>query len=204
MAKTKNRWQEAEAHLAAADPTIGPLIEKYGPCRLAPHTDYFAVLCESIVSQQLAVKAADAIHGRFTAYYGGPPAPAAVLATPPADLRALGLSGKKAEYIVDLAANFAGGAVTPGRFPALADEEIIDQLVSVKGVGVWTAHMFLIFALNRPDVLPVGDFGVRKAMMLTYGLEALPDKATMESIAAAWRPWRSVASWYLWRSLENK
>lgn len=204
MAKTKNTWSEAEAHLTAVDPAQRPLIEKYGPCRLTPQTDYFAVLCESIVSQQLAVKAADAIHGRFIAYYGGAPPTAAVLATPPEELRALGLSGKKAEYILDLAAKIAGGAITPSDFPAMTDDDIIEQLVSVKGVGVWTAHMFLIFALNRPDVLPVGDFGVRKAMMLNYGLDAMPDKATMERIAVHWRPWRSVASWYLWRSLENK
>lgn len=204
MTKKGPVWQQAEHHLAAVDPVQSELVKKYGPCRLTPQTDYFAVLCESIISQQLAVKAADAIHGRFTAYYGDLPAPAAVLATPAEDLRALGLSGKKAEYILDLAAKVAGGAITPSRFPAMADDDIIAQLVSVKGVGVWTAHMFLIFALNRPDVLPVGDFGVRKAMMQCYGLEGMPEKAEMETVAAPWRPWRSIASWYLWRSLENK
>jgi DNA-3-methyladenine glycosylase II len=204
MAKTKSPWHEAEAHLAAADPAQRNLIAKYGPCRLAPKTDYFGVLCNSVISQQLAVKAADAIHSRFITYFGGTPSEAAVLAAPPEELRALGLSGKKVEYITDLAAKIAAGDITPGRFPVMSDDEIITQLVSVKGVGVWTAHMFLIFALNRPDVLPFGDFGVRKAMMLVYGLEAMPDKATMEKVAARWCPWRSIASWYLWRSLENK
>lgn len=197
-------WQQAQTHLAASDPVLAGIIARYGPCTLGPQTDYFAVLCESIVSQQLSIKSSDAIYARLAAHCGGAPTPAALLATPPEKLRELGLSGQKAEYLLDLAANFAGGAITLAAFPAMSDEEIIAQLVGVKGIGVWTAHMFLIFALNRPDVLPVGDYGVRKAFLLAYRLDALPGAKTMENIAAPWRPWRSVASWYLWRSLEKK
>lgn len=204
MTKTKNPWHDAETHLSARDPVLARIIAAYGHCTLRPKTDYFAVLCESIVSQQLAVKAADAIYNRFAAYCGGAPTPVKLVATPPEKLRELGLSGKKTEYMLDLADRFDRGVITPAAFPAMADEEIISQLVSVKGIGVWTAHMFLIFALNRPDILPVGDYGVRKAFLLAYSLDAMPDAKLMESIAAPWRPWRSIASWYLWRSLENK
>ncbi|MDT8900778.1 DNA-3-methyladenine glycosylase family protein [Anaeroselena agilis] len=204
MTTKHSPWHEAETHLAARDPVLAAIISSYGPCALRPKKDYFAVLCESIVSQQLAVKAADAIHDRFTAYYGGEPTPDKLAATPPEKLRELGLSGRKAEYMLDLADRFRRDAITPAAFAAMPDGEIIDQLISVKGIGVWTAHMFLIFALNRPDVLPVGDYGVRKAFMLSYALDALPGAKLMENIAAPWRPWRSIASWYLWRSLENK
>ncbi|MDR7867884.1 MAG: DNA-3-methyladenine glycosylase [Sporomusaceae bacterium] len=198
------RWHGAEAHLAACDPVLARIIDAYGHCTLKPQADYFAVLCESIVSQQLAVKASDAIYARFAAHCGGSPTPDALLATAPEKLRELGLSGKKAEYMHDLAACFHRGVITPAAFPAMTDAEIIAQLTAVKGIGVWTAHMFLIFALNRPDILPVGDYGVRKAFLLSYGLDAMPGARLMESIALPWRPWRSIASWYLWRSLENK
>lgn len=199
----RSPWRDAEAHLIACDPVLAGIIARYGHCTLKPRDDSFSVLCDSVISQQLAVKAAAAIYARFTAHCGGVPTPAAVAATPPEKLRELGLSGRKAGYILDLAARFRDGAITPGRFAAMADQEIIDQLVSVKGIGVWTAHMFLIFALNRPDVLPVGDYGVRKAFLLAYGLDVLPGAAHMETLAAPWRPWRSIGSWYLWRSLEN-
>ena len=204
MPKNCHPWREAETHLAACDPVLGRIIGVAGPCTLRPQTDYFGVLCESVVSQQLAVKAADAIFRRFAAFYGGRLVPDKVLGTPPERLRALGLSGQKAAYMLDLAAKFHAGAVTPARFAVMSDEEIVAQLVSIKGIGVWTAHMFLIFALCRPDVLPTGDFGVRKAFLREYRLDTPPAKKVMEDLAAAWRPWRSVGSWYLWRSLENK
>jgi DNA-3-methyladenine glycosylase II len=201
---TINPWHDAETHLTACDPVLAPLVSKYGPCTLTPRQDYFAVLCNSIVSQQLATKAADAIYKRFAAYYGHVPTPAEVAATPREALRELGLSGQKITYMHDLSAKVLDKTITPEHFPDLDDEAVIRQLVAVKGIGVWTAQMFLIFALSRPDVLPVDDFGVRKAFMLCYGLEAMPVKKQMEEMAAPWRPWRSVASWYLWRSLENK
>lgn len=197
-------WHDAETHLSACDPVLARIIAWYGRCTLRPRTDHFAVLCDSIISQQLAVKAADAIYRRFAGHYDGTPTPGKLVATPPEKLRELGLSGRKAEYMLDLAGKFHSGAITPARFAAMSDDEIIAQLIGIKGIGVWTAHMFLIFALNRPDILPVGDFGVRKAFLLAYDLDAMPGAAHMESIAAPWRPWRSIGSWYLWRSLENK
>lgn len=199
-----NPWAQAEKHLAASDPYMAGLIEKYGPCRLTPHSDYFAILCDSIISQQLATKAADAIAKRFAAHYGGRPAPEKIAATAPQTLRELGLSGQKCKYMLDLAAKTLDGHIAFDRFAAMPDEEITARLTGVKGIGVWTAQMFLIFALNRPDILPTDDFGIRKAFMLGYGLGEMPDKKTMAALAAPWRPWRSAASWYLWRSLENK
>lgn len=204
MTNHPHPWREAEDHLTVCDPVLRAIISSYGPCTLRPKTDYFGVLCESIISQQLAVKAADAIHARFTAYYGGHPTPDKITDTATLKLRELGLSGQKAAYMLDLAEKTASGAIDPDRFPDLDDDTVVAQLTAVKGIGVWTAHMFLIFALNRPDVLPVGDFGVRKAFMLAYRLDAMPGKAAMEKLAAPWRPWRSIGSWYLWRSLENK
>ncbi|HMM20958.1 MAG TPA: DNA-3-methyladenine glycosylase 2 family protein [Selenomonadales bacterium] len=197
-------WNEAEKHLISSDPVMSQLIDRYGPCRLEPNDGFFAILCNSIVSQQLATKAAAAIYARFAAYYAGDVSPARVAESPAEDLRALGLSNQKVAYVRDLAAKTLAGDLTPERFPAMPDEDIVKQLVTVKGIGVWTAQMFLIFALNRPDVLPTDDFGVRKAFMTLYRLDAMPGKEVMETIARPWRPWRSIASWYLWRSLENK
>lgn len=197
-------WREAEDHLAAADPIIRDLIVRYGPCRLEPDSDFFGILCNSIISQQLATKAAAAIHARFTAYFENSPTPSKVAEAPFEELRGLGLSNQKATYLQDLATKVSSGQITPELFPSMPDEEIIKQLVTVKGIGIWTAQMFLIFALNRPDVFPTDDFGVRKAMMVLYQLDAMPGKTVMEPIAKPWQPWRSVASWYLWRSLENK
>jgi DNA-3-methyladenine glycosylase II len=200
---TDNPWYAAEQHLSGAAPELASLIASYGPCSLRPDDNHFSLLCDSIVSQQLANKAAAAIFGRFSAHYAGQPSPEKVLATSQETLRELGLSNQKTTYILDLAAKVTSGELTLNQFEGLADEEIITQLVKVKGIGVWTAQMFLIFALSRPDVLPVDDFGVRKAFMRIYSLPAMPVKAEMESIATPWRPWRTVASWYLWRSLDN-
>lgn len=203
MTKPEHPWQEAEAHLSAADEFIGSLIARYGPCTLKTRDDYFTQLCKSIVSQQLATKAAAAIFERFAVHYGHVPTAEEVAATPREKLRELGLSQQKITYMYDLAAKVLDGHISLASFTSLPDEEVISQLVTVKGIGVWTAQMFLIFALNRPDVLPTDDFGVRKAMMLGYCLEAMPKKQEMEMLAKPWRPWRSIASWYLWRSLEN-
>ncbi len=203
MSKPDNPWQEAEAHLSAVDELMAALIPRYGPCALQPRDDYFTQLCKSIVSQQLATKAAAAIFNRFAVHFGHVPTAEEVAATPREKLRELGLSQQKITYMQDLSAKVLDKHITLARFAALPDEEVINQLVTVKGIGVWTAQMFLIFALNRPDVLPTDDFGVRKAMMRGYCLEAMPGKTQMEMIAQPWRPWRSIASWYLWRSLEN-
>lgn len=195
----------AVRHLKRADPALRRVIQRVGPCRLRPRTDgtHFDYVVRAIVYQQLAGKAAATIHARLLALYGNrPPTPAQLLATPPARLRRAGLSRQKLGYITDLARKAASGAVPLHALPARDDEAIIAALTEIKGVGVWTAQMFLMFRLGRPDVLPVLDLGIRKAMRRTYGLRRMPTPAQMERIAAPWRPYRTVACWYLWRSLD--
>jgi DNA-3-methyladenine glycosylase II len=196
------RWLEAEQYLSRQDAKLKELIDRHGPCRLTTRGDYFASLCESIISQQLATKAADAICERFIRHFDHKPAPEEVIAYPSETLRAIGLSGQKAVYIVDLANKFLNGQITPDHFAEMNDQEIIDQLVAVKGVGPWTAQIFLIFALNRPDVFPVDDLGLKKAVQNLHLLPGLPDKKQMLAAAIPWHPYATVASWYLWRSLE--
>ncbi|MEO7145714.1 MAG: DNA-3-methyladenine glycosylase, partial [Bryobacteraceae bacterium] len=164
----------------------------------------FQTLVRSIVYQQLSGKAASTIFSRLAAKAGDPLTPEAVLRLRPATMRALGLSQQKTKYIRDLAARTRKGEIDFARLAALADEEIVGHLTQVHGVGVWTVHMFLIFALRRPNVLPTGDLGVRAAIKKAYGLPELPTPAEMETIAQGWHPFCSVASWYLWRSLENQ
>jgi DNA-3-methyladenine glycosylase II len=194
--------------LARRDAALRPVIKKYGVCGLQKHTRYFDTLTGSIISQQLSTKAADTIKARFVALY--PKAskldPALIKDTPDADLRAVGLSGQKAAYIKDLAAKTHDGTLRLNRMPKMSDDEIFEMLTQVKGIGVWTVHMFLIFSLGRLNVLPVGDLGIRKGVQNLYGFDHLPDAAEIEAIAAEnkWSPYCSVASWYLWRSLENK
>jgi DNA-3-methyladenine glycosylase II len=184
------------------------LIKCYGPCRVRPHTRYFQTLVGSIISQQLSTKAADTIHGRFVSLYSPVkfPKPAQIIETPDEHLRSTGISFQKIGYIKDLAAKTEDGTLKLARLARMADDEIIEMLTRVKGIGVWTVHMFLIFSLARMDVLPVGDLGVRRAIQLRYGFDQLPNPVEMERIADenGWRPYRSIASWYLWRSLENK
>jgi DNA-3-methyladenine glycosylase II len=194
----------AARHLRRADPRLSVVIGQVGPCSLRPQRGAFRNLVEAIVSQQISGQAAAAILGRFVALFPGRafPAPADVLAVPPDRLRGAGLSNRKAAYVLDLAAHFANGAIRPARFSRLADDEIVEQLIQVKGVGRWTAEMFLIFCLNRLDVLPVDDLGLRKGVQQTYRLRRLPDAATIERLAAPWHPYCTVATWYLWRSLE--
>lgn len=154
--------------------------------------------------QQLAGSAADAIHGRFMKIYGGRfPAPARLLRTPAEKLRGVGLSGRKTEYICDLARRVHDGSIDLPALASMADEQVVEKLTEVKGIGRWTAEMFLIFNLGRPDVLPVGDLGLRRAMQKLYRLRSLPEPEKMERIAEPWRPYRSVATWYLWKSLDT-
>ena len=195
----------AVRHLKRADPTLRGLIERVGPCRLALRADghHFDHLVRAIVYQQLAGKAAAAIHGRLLGLYSDrPPTPAELLATPAPRLRRAGLSRQKLRYLKDLARHVHSGKLLLTDLPGLTDEAIIAALTEVKGVGVWTAQMFLMFRLGRPDVLPVLDFGIRNAIRLAYGLRKMPTPARMERIAAPWRPYRTVACWYLWRSLD--
>jgi DNA-3-methyladenine glycosylase II len=162
----------------------------------------FESLVRSIVYQQLSGRVASVIFGRLKAAVGGALTPAGILKLRPARMRAAGLSAQKTAYIRDLARHTRDGRVVFEQLPDLADEQVIEQLTAVKGIGVWTAHMFLIFALQRPDVLPTGDLGIRTAVRKAYGMAELPKPAEIEALALAWRPYCSVASWYLWRSLE--
>ena len=190
--------------LAALIAAVGPL----GDARdgRPERDDHYGALVRSITSQQLSVLAARAIYGRLTARFGGrPPTPAEILADDPQELRAAaGLSHAKVGYLRSLAEHVISGELELERLDALSDDEVIAELVAVKGLGVWTAHMFLMFHLDRPDVLPVGDLGIRRAIERAYGLDSLPDKAAMERIAAPWRPHRTLACRYLWRSLANE
>ena len=196
--------RKALAHLKRADPVLRKVIEQCGPCRLKPQTDgsTFEFIARAIIYQQLSGKAAATIHGRVQALCGGSLAADALSILPDEALRGAGLSRQKLGYLRDLAARAASGGLDTVHLPELPDEEVTRQLVQVKGVGVWTAEMFLMFRLGRPDVLPVLDLGVRKGVQKAYRLRKLPDAKRIEKIAASWAPYRTVASWYMWRVLE--
>ena len=200
----------AMKHLLSADPVLGALVEAQGPLtdeqrRRGRPAEAYGALLRSIVGQQLSTKAARTIFERLIGLYGGQaPAPEQIVATDAEELRGVGLSRAKAAYLRSLAEHVIDGELELDRLDELPDEEVIAQLTAVKGLGPWTAHMFLIFHLRRPDVLPVGDLGVRRAVQLAYGMEDLPPAAELERIAERWRPYRSLASLYLWRSLDNE
>jgi DNA-3-methyladenine glycosylase II len=197
--------REAVVHLRKADPVLAAIIDRVGPCRIQFREPGFQTLVRSIVYQQLSGRVALRIFERLLdALPERRLTPDAVLALTTEQMRAIGLSGQKTAYIRDLAARTAAAEIDFAALPGLSDEAVIAALTRVKGIGVWTAHMFLIFALERPDVLPVGDLGIRTAMRRAYRMRALPKPERMEKIARAWRPWCSVASWYLWRSLDNE
>jgi DNA-3-methyladenine glycosylase II len=197
-------------HLRAADPVLGALIDRYGPDGLGERREggqreHYGALVRAIVGQQLSTKAAAAIYRRLADRFGGrEPTPQEILADDPEELRAVGLSRAKVTFLRSLAEHVIEGSLELSSLDELPDEEVIAELTAVKGIGVWSAHMFLIFHLGRPDVLAVGDLGIRRAMMLAYGLEGLPSPAAMEEIAERWRPHRTLACRYLWRSLENE
>jgi DNA-3-methyladenine glycosylase II len=199
------------AHLRAADPVLAQLIDSVGSLgdmrdgRPDPD-DHYGALVRSITGQQLSVLAARAIYGRLTARFEGrPPTPQEILADDPEELRAAaGLSRAKVGYLRSLAEHVISGELALERLDTLSDDDVITELVAVKGLGLWTAQMFLMFHLDRPDVLPVGDLGIRRAIERAYGLDGLPDAPTMERIAEPWRPQRTLACRYLWRSLANE
>ncbi|MEN9507637.1 MAG: hypothetical protein RLZZ621_200 [Gemmatimonadota bacterium] len=202
---TRRRLDEAQAALAACDPKLGAIIEQVGPCTLLPRREgtHFAHLARNIVYQQLSGGAAATIHGRFLALLGTDvPDPAAVLAQSDDALRGCGLSAAKVRAIRDLAEHVRDGRLPLDALEAMSDAAIIEALVQVRGIGPWTAQMFLMFRLGRPDVLPVLDLGVRKGAQQIYRMRTLPDAARLERVARNWRPWSSVASWYCWRALE--
>lgn len=196
--------RKAVAHLKQADPVLRKVIEQVGPCRLRPLTDgsHIEFIARAIIYQQLSTKAAATIHGRVQSLCGGAVSADALQTLSDEALRGAGLSRQKLGYLRDLAARAAGGTLDTVHFPSMPDEEITRQLVQVKGVGVWTAQMFLMFRLGRPDVLPVLDLGIRKGVQRAYRLRKLPDAKRVEKIAAPWTPYRTVGSWYMWRVLE--
>ena len=188
------------------DPVLGAVIRQVGACGLADsqHTDPFVALMRAIIGQQLSTKAAATIAGRFTVLFGRSRPTAAKLALIPDDqLRAVGLSRMKLSFLRDLGERVQDGRLALGALDAMADDEVIETLVAVKGIGRWTAEMFLMFRLHRPDVFPVGDLGIVRAIQRVYGLRKEPTVARLEQLAEPWRPYRSVACWYLWASLDN-
>jgi DNA-3-methyladenine glycosylase II len=198
----------AVRHLKRVDPLLAEVIERVGPCRLTPRREgtHFDALVRAIVYQQLSGKAAATIHGRVLALYGGrAPTPAELLRTEEGQLRAAGLSRQKLGYLKDLAAKVESGAVPIGEaeIARLTDDEIIEHLVQVKGIGRWTVQMFLMFRLGRPDVLPELDLGVQNAIRRVYRMRRQPGPKDVRRIGAKWSPHASVACWYLWRSLEQ-
>jgi len=197
--------RKAIHHLKQADGVLAAIIERVGPFRMEYREPDFQLLVRSIVNQQLSGKAAATIFKRLKeAAKDDPLTPESILKLRPAKMRSVGLSKQKTTYIRDLARLTRAGELVFEHLPALEDAAVIERLTSLKGVGVWTAHMFLIFALRRPNVLPVGDLGVRAAIKKAYGLAELPKPAEIERLAQSWHPYCSVASWYLWRSLENQ
>jgi DNA-3-methyladenine glycosylase II len=199
------------ADLRSADPVLARLIDAAGPLSDAregrpQRDDHYGALVRSITGQQLSVLAARAIYARLIARFGErPPTPQEILADDPEELRAAaGLSRAKVSYLRSLAEHVISGELELERLEELGDEEVIAELVAVKGLGLWTAHMFLMFQLERPDVLPTGDLGIRRAIERAYALDGLPDAPTIERIAEPWRPQRTLACRYLWRSLQNE
>ncbi|HEY3160987.1 MAG TPA: DNA-3-methyladenine glycosylase [Vicinamibacterales bacterium] len=198
-------YTKARRLLARRDPVLRGLMRAHGPCGLAArqHSNPFKALARAIVGQQLSAKAAATIFSRFEALYDAFPTPAQVHATPDERLRAVGLSSQKLGYLRDLCRRIEEGRLPLDVLERMEDEAIIEALTQVKGVGRWTAEMFLIFRLQRPDVLPLGDLGIVKAVQRAYKLRKAPSPDRLTRIGEAWRPYRSVACWYLWASLNN-
>jgi DNA-3-methyladenine glycosylase II len=204
---------KARKQLAASDPTMAALMARIGKIDLATRlarrkeerpNDAYGALLRAIVGQQLSTKAARTIYGRVLELFdGSTPSPEQLLEVDQTDLRAAGLSGRKVEYIRDLASHVIAGELELERLDQLDDAEVIEEIVAVRGLGVWTAEMFLMFHLERPDVLSGGDLGIRKAVQIEYGLEEMPPPAKVLEIGEPWRPHRSLASLYLWESLAN-
>ncbi len=196
--------RRAILHLKKADPVLAAIIERVGRFAMNYDEPAFHSLAEAIVYQQLHGKAAATIFKRLTDLAGEPLTPEGVLKLSEEQLRAAGLSKQKLSYLRDLAAKTQLGALDFSRLADLADADVIKQLTQVKGIGVWTAHMFLMFSLRRPDILPTGDLGIQMAIRKHYRKRKLPKPAQMEKIARCWSPYRSVACWYLWRSMDIK
>lgn len=198
--------QEAADYLSRVDPVLRPVIDQAGLCTIVPHTNYYWELVDSIISQQLSVKAAATIEGRFKNLYKEPvPLPEHILATPHEKLREVGLSNAKATYVRDLAQHIVDGKLKLDQLDKLSDQEIIKELTAVKGIGEWTAHMFLMFAMGRPDILAVGDLGIKAGIQKLYNLKYLPTPEQVAEIATKnkWSPYQTAACWYIWRAKDN-
>lgn len=198
---------KAKAHLIAHDAVLAPVIESAGLASFKPHKNYYEALVSSIIGQQLSVKAASTIEGRFKDLFDGTlPRPEEILEKQSDELRAAGLSNAKAKYVRDLAQHVVDGKIEFSTLNRLSNEEIVTELTDVKGIGEWTVHMFLMFCMGRLDVLPTGDLGIKNGIQKLYALESLPTPAEIEAIAQkyTWPPYQSVASWYIWHSLDNK
>ncbi len=196
--------RKAVLHLKKSDPVMRGIIDRIGPCKMQFGEPVFHSLAEAIVYQQLNGKAAATIFKRFAALAGDPLTPKGILKLTPEHMRSAGLSKQKASYLFDMAERAHRGELDFSRLPDLSDQEVIEHLTQVKGVGVWTAHMFLMFTLRRPNILPTGDYGVRMAMKKAYNKRKPPKPEAMEKIAEPWAPYRSIACWYLWQSLDVK
>ena len=198
-------YTKARRTLARRDPILRDLIRRHGACGLAdsPHTDPFQALVHAIISQQLSTRAAAAIAARVDALVDGLPDAARLAAVSDAQLRSAGLSGQKVSYLRDLCERIAAGSLPLETLDGLPDEEVIAALTRVKGIGRWTAEMFLMFRLHRPDIWPVGDLGIIKAVQRAYRLRTLPSPTRLLRLGESWRPYRSVACWYMWASLAN-
>jgi DNA-3-methyladenine glycosylase II len=196
--------ERARRSLRRRDPVLGGVIRRVGACTLRPRGDPYRSLLHSVVYQQLAGSAARAIAGRLRAGFGGRyPAPTRLLAAPDAELRAAGLSRRKVATMKAVARAFDDHSLCNRRLHEMEAAEVVEAVTRIKGIGEWTAHMLLMFSLGHPDVLPVGDYGVRKGAMSLYDLPELPKPKQLEAVAERWRPYRSVASWYLWRHVET-
>jgi DNA-3-methyladenine glycosylase II len=195
--------RSARLHLSKADPILARIITEVGTLGIVPRIERFQALVRAIIFQQLAGAAANAIYNRFVGLFPGPnfPSPEQVLAKSDAELRSVGLSEKKALYIKDLAAHIKDGKLNFHRFHRMTDEEVIADLTQVKGIGIWTAEIFMMFNLGRPDIMPADDLGVQNAVKRYYRMRKRPNRKRLLKLAERWRPYRSAAAWYLWRSL---
>lgn len=202
----KKEFEKGIKHLCKHDKILRDIIKNYGIRNLRSHRKYFNLLLEAIIGQQLSTKAADAIQKRFMDHFNNQPTPELILATDNTLLRSLGLSNAKVSYVKDLSQKVLSKEVKLAGFSRKTDEEVIAELTKVKGIGIWSSHMFLMFTLGRPNILPTGDLGIRKAVMLNYRLKKMPTEKKVEQVAKknTWHPYCSIASLYMWCSLDGK
>jgi DNA-3-methyladenine glycosylase II len=200
-------WSHALRHLRRSDPVLAPIIRRVGPCTLAPRRDHFATLVRSIYTQQISTKIATVMYGRFCEQFPRKrPTPGRVLTFLNGDadeqtIRRCGLSRQKRAYVIDLSSHFIDGRIPTRRFARMSDEQVIESLTRVNGVGRWTAELFLIFVLNRPDVWPAADLGLQESYRIHFGLKARPTRRQLDALGERFRPYRTIAAWYLWRAL---